>query len=294
MTSIALALCAATGVFLLVTVRPQVHDDRPQRGSVVHVVARAERRCELALRRAGLVGVTVGQFAATVTSVAIVAAAATALVIGPGIGAVVVGALAGSAPVAMWRSRRSAARRAAQEHWPRLIEELRVLTGPMGRPIPQALLEVGARGPEALRPAFDAARREWNLTTDFERTVTVLKDGLGDPTADATCETLLVVHEVGGDLDQRLAALSEDRRRDLHDRKDARAKLAGARTARLFVVLVPVGMAIAGLNVGDGADAYRSNAGQAFVVIGIALVAACWWWAARLMRLPVEERVFDR
>ena len=53
-------------------------------------------------------------------------------------------------------------------------------------------------------------------------------------------------------------------------------------------------MALAGLNVGDGRDAYRSTVGQVLVVLGIALVAACWWWAARLMRLPVEQRVFDR
>jgi tight adherence protein B len=160
--------------------------------------------------------------------------------------------------------------------------------------VPQALLEVGLRGPEELRPAFTAAQREWALSTDFERTVAVLKERLADPTADATCETLLVVHEVGGDLDSRLAALAEDRRRDLQDRQEAEAKLAGARLARMFVLLVPAGMAVAGLNVGDGREAFRSPLGQALVVVGIALTGACWWWAGRLMRLPVEERVFDR
>jgi tight adherence protein B len=289
-SSVLLAAVAAVGTFLLVTPRP----GRTRRRTTVPSVAELRERTELSLQRAGLDGVSPLQFAGTVLGVATVAALASTLVVGPGVGAVVIGCLAGAVPVAMWRGRRSAARQAAQEHWPRLIEELRVLTGPMGRPIPQALLEVGARGPVELRPAFAAAQREWNLTTDFERTVAILKDRLADPTADATCETLLVVHEVGGDLDARLAALAEDRRRDLHGRKDAHAKLAGARTARLFVVLVPLGMAIAGANVGDGRDAYRSGWGQLLVVIGIGLVVACWTWAGRLMRLPVEERVFDR
>jgi len=238
--------------------------------------------------------VTPLQFAGTVIGFGMATAMMTALLFGPGIGALLVGVIAGAWPAATWRARRTAARRAAQDHWPRLIEELRVLVGPMGRPIPQALLEVGARGPTELRGAFAAAQREWALTTDFERTVTVLKERLADPTADATCETLLVVHEVGGEVDSRLAALAEDRRRDLEDRKDARAKMAGARTARLFVVLVPLGMAIAGLNVGDGREAYRTTVGQTLVAFGIGLVAACWWWAATLMRLPVERRVFDR
>lgn len=290
MTSLFLAGLAATGVYLMVV--PRAASGRSRRSELSP--GAIGDRAQLALQRSGLDGVSPIQFAATVAGVGLAATIAASLVIGPSIGAVLIGVLAGSVPVTSWRGRRASTRRAAQEHWPRLIEELRVLTGPMGRPIPQALLEVGARGPAPLRPAFAAARREWNLTTDFERTVTVLKDRLADPTADATCETLLVVHEVGGDLDQRLASLAEDRRRDLHDRRDAQAKLAGARTARLFVVLVPLGMAVAGLNVGNGREAYRSTVGQLLVVAAIAMVGGCWWWASRLMRLPVDERVFDR
>ena len=80
------------------------------------------------------------------------------------------------------------------------------------------------RAPASLRPAFEAARREWVLSTDFERTVRVLKAGLADPTADAACETLLVAHEVGGtDLDRRLEALIDDRMLDVQGRKDAAA-----------------------------------------------------------------------
>lgn len=292
MSSIAVAMCAALGVHLLVTPR-RTRPER-QRRRWHELPRHLHLHLEGALLRAGLDGVSPRQFASTVTGLVVLSTLAASSILGPSVGAVLVGLIAGSWPVAMWRSRREATRRVARQHWPRLIEELRVLVGPMGRPIPQALLEVGRHGPVELRSAFDAAQREWSLTTDFERTVTVLKRRLADPTADATCETLLVVQEVGGDLDRRLAALAEDRRRDVQDRNDAQAKLAGARTARLFVVLVPLGMAITGVNVGDGRDAYQSSWGQALVVVGIALVAACWWWAARLMRLPVEQRVFDR
>jgi len=112
--------------------------------------------------------------------------------------------------------------------WPRLLEELRVLTSSLGRSVPQALLDVGRRAPEELRPAFWAAEREWLLSTDFPRTMRVLKAGLVDPTADAACETLLVAHEVGGtDLDRRLEALIDDRIQDAQGRKDARARQAG-------------------------------------------------------------------
>jgi tight adherence protein B len=289
MSSVACALLAAVGTYLMVS-RPPAARNR----SLDQQFRLWHNRAQGALRQSGLESISPVQFAVTVTAVGAVVAGVAALVLGPGIAAVVLGVLAGAGPVALWRSRRRAARRAAQDCWPRLIEELRVLVGPVGRPIPQAFLEVGGRGPDELRPAFRSAQREWALTTDFERTVTVLKDRLADPTADATCETLLVAHEVGGDLDARLEALADDRRRDLQDRKEADAKQAGSRLARWFVVLVPAGMAVAGLNVGDGSAAYRTTGGQVLVMLGIGLVVVCWWWAGRIMQLPEEERVFDR
>ncbi|HEV7762808.1 MAG TPA: hypothetical protein VGO78_27550 [Acidimicrobiales bacterium] len=197
-------------------------------------------------------------------------------------------------PLASARLRRQQLRAAAQEAWPRMIEEVRLRTSGLGRSVPQALFEAGAGAPVELRPAFEAAHREWTLSTDFERTIGVLKARLADPTADAACETLLVAHEMGGsDLDRRLDALIEDRVLDVQCRKDARSRQAGVRFARLFVLLVPCGMALTGMSIGTGRAAYGTPFGQVSVVVGIAAVAICWIWAGRLLRLPDEERVFD-
>ena len=87
-------------------------------------------------------------------------------------------------------------------------------------------------------------------------------------------------------------ALAEDRLQDNQGRKDAMAKQAGVRFARRFVLAVPIGMALAGMSVGEGRAAYGSSLGQSLVVAGIAMTAACWIWAGRIMRLPDEQRVF--
>ena len=288
MTGLLLALVGATGVFLLVTsrseaatagrpgiakVRPAVHrwlddlsdgDDRP-----LDLLAMA-------------------------TLLSVLGATLGFVVFGGVLPPLVAGAFAATFPLASARYRRDTRRRQAREAWPRMIEEIRLLTGSVGRSIPQALLEVGRRAPEPLRPAFASAEREWLLTTDFARTVAVLKARLADPTADATCETLLVAHEIGGaDLDRRLAALAEDRLVDLEGRKDALAKQAGVRFARRFVLVVPLGMALAGLSIGTGRSAYGTGAGQVLVASGLVVVAGCWAWAGRLMRLPEDERVFS-
>jgi tight adherence protein B len=236
------------------------------------------------VRPAELAGVMAGLF--------LVVAALVYGIFGAWLPALVAGGLGAWFPIGAARTRRERRRAEAREAWPRMIEEIRLLTGSVGRSIPQALFDVGRRAPEELRPAFAAAHREWVLSTDFERTLAVLRSRLADATADVVAETLLVAHQVGGsDIDRALEALAADRVQDLQARKDARAKQAGARFARRFVLLVPLGMAVAGLGIGDGRDAYRTAAGQLAVVFGIGLVAACWWWASRIMRLPEETRV---
>jgi len=247
------------------------------------------------LREAGLEGVDGHQVAAALLLLGALGTLVGALVFGPGPACVVVGVLSAIAPLGSFRARRARRRAAALDAWPRLIDEVRVLTGSSGRSIPHALFEVGERGPTELRPAFAAAQREWLLSTDLDHSLAVLRERLADPTADAVCETLVVAHQLGGtDLDARLRALADDRSRDLQDRKDAMARQAGARFARRFVLLVPAGMALAGLGIGDGRAAYATSSGQAMVVVAVGLVAACWWWAGRIMALPDDDRVFTR
>ena len=257
--------------------------------------ALTERRVEVDawLTQAGLADVDKREFVAVVATLLVLGTAVGFAIFGGPIPAMVVGGFTSSFPIAAYRRRRQNRRQRAQEAWPRMIEEIRVQTTSMGRSIPQALFDVGRRSPGELRPAFEAAHREWLLTTDFPRTIRVLKDRLADPTADMAAETLLIAHELGGsDLDRRLEALAEDRHQDVQGRKDARSRQAGARFARIFVLAVPAGMALAGISIGNGRDAYRSASGQLIVLIALTMVITCWIWAGRVMRLPEPDRVF--
>jgi len=247
------------------------------------------------LTQAGLGDVNPREFMAVVVTLFIIGSLLAYAVFGGVLPALAMGLFAASFPVDSFRRRRQDRRLKAQEAWPRMIEEMRVQTSSLGRSIPQALFDIGGRAPVELHPAFEAAHREWLLTTDLSRSLQVLKMQLADPTADMACETLLIAHELGGtDLDSRLAALADDRRQDVQGRKDAQSHLAGARFARLFVLIVPAGMALAGMSIGNGRAAYQAGSGQAVVLVALALVIGCWVWAGAVMRLPETERVFDR
>lgn len=245
------------------------------------------------LDQAGLVGVPVRHLGAAMAAAALVGGFGCWLLFG-GIVAPVAGAAFGSTfPVAAFRRRHDARMETAAEAWPRLLEEIRLRTGSLGRSVPQALFEAGRRAPAEWRAAFDGAEREWLLTTDFRLTIGRLRERLDDPTADVIAETLLMAHEIGSaDLDGRLADLITDRDLELQGRKDAASRLAGVRFARRFVLLVPLGMALAGLTIGSGRSAYGTFGGQLCVLIGVVSVAACWWWSSRLMQMPSRPRVF--
>lgn len=292
MTALLLAVLAAYGTFLIYTAVAMrwtgiglspVGDTRRS----------SRRRTADWLAQAGLQDVEPREFAAVMAVLFVIGAALAFALFAGALPALVAGLFAATFPVASYRARRDRRHSEARESWPRLIEELRLQTGSLGRSIPQGLFEVGRRAPEELRPAFAAAEREWLLSTDFPRTVSVLKERLADVTADTALETLLVAYEVGGsDLDRRLSALVEDRIQDLQGRKDAQARQAGVRFARRFVLIVPLGMTLAGLSIGTGREAYQTVGGQIAVAGGLSVVAGCWLWAGRLMRLPEEQRVF--
>lgn len=285
------ALAAMAGVYLLITASGRRRSATAASGASPRGSARERARAWMV--QAGIADTRPGEFAAAMALLVCVGGAGAFVLFGGVIPAAVAAAACAGIPLSMYRSRRRNRLAAARDAWPRMLEELRVLIGSIGRSVPQALFEVGRRGPPEWRSAFAAAEREWLLTTDFGRTVAILKHGLADPTADVVCETLAVAHELGGsDVDARLADLIEDRILDLQGRKDAASRQAGVRFARRFVLLVPLGMALAGLTIGTGRSAYSSFGGQVAVGAGLIAVAACWVWAGRLMRLPEEPRVF--
>jgi tight adherence protein B len=279
MMAVIVAMAAALGVFYFYTALalrwpglgfgPRVPGGRRTRRG---------RRADEWLAQAGLGDVALSEFGAVMGVLFLVGALAGFLIFGAPLPALVLGAFSATLPLAAYRRCRAVVHGKAQEAWPRMIEEVRILTGAVGRSVPQALFEADRSAPTKLRPAFDAAQREWLLSTHFGRTVDVLKARLAETTADAAGETLLIAHELGGsDLDQRLAELGEDRRIDLRDHKDSRARQAGARFARWFVIIAPLGMAAAGLSIGSGRDAYQTPVCQALVVLALAMIVGCWW-----------------
>jgi tight adherence protein B len=287
-----LAAVAAYGTFLVYTA-VAFHWRGMGAGPPVSGGPRPRPRAHEWLAQAGLHDTGLADLAGAALALAVIGAAGAFALFGGPAAAAAAGLFAAATPFAAARNRRRRRRAQAREAWPRLIQEIRLQVTGVGRSVPQAVFDVGRRAPVELRPAFHAGQREWLLGGDFGRAMSVLKSHLADATADTVCETLLVAHDLGGsNVGRRLEALAEDRIIDLQGRKDAFSRQAGARFARRFVVVVPLGMALVGLTIGSGRAAYATTTGQLLVVVAIGMVVACWAWAGLFMRLPDEQRVF--
>ena len=290
MTVLAIAAVAGYGVHLLYTavaLRWIGFGPGPRRPRI-----RRTRLPQL-IMRLGLGELAPRTVAASMLLLAIAGFAFGVALFGGALAGLILGGFAATAPIGLARLRHERLAAKAHEAWPSVIEEIRLLTGSLGRSIPQATFEAGARAPAGLRHAFDEAHREWLISTDFARSLGVLKAELHHHTVDIVAETLLTAHELGGaDDGRRLRALAEDRLMDQQHRRDANARQAGVRFARWFVLVVPLGMALAGLSIGNGRDAYATTTGQLLVAFALFLIIGCWIWAGRIMRLPDDERVF--
>lgn len=283
MTSIALVICGVAGTWLL-TAADACMPRLPRRWTAALAMSLEARR---ASPRRLLLG-TLGATAAALTGWT-----AAWMLFGGLVAPALVAGCSAAVPARASVARRRRRVDNSRQAWPRMLAEIRIGVTHRNQSIPAALFAAGSHAPEEMRAAFEDAARAWALSTDFESSLRVLKTSLADPTADAICETLLAAHQIGGvRLDVRLRALAEAAHAEAAARSDARAKQAGARFARSFVALVPAFMAVIGLSIGRGREAYQAPGGQWLVALSVLAVIGCWLWAGRIMAIPLRKRVF--
>jgi tight adherence protein B len=136
----------------------------------------------------------------------------------------VFGALAALLPVATLRGR---ARRRAREHadlWPDAVDNLASAVR-AGLSLPEAVVQLGERGPEGLRDPFVRFGRDYQSSGRFEVALDRLKDRLADPTGDRVVEALRLARDVGGgDLGRMLRSLSGFLREEARTRGELEAR----------------------------------------------------------------------
>lgn len=194
-------------------------------------------------------------------------------------------------PVALVRARARRRRAVMRELWPDVVDNL--ASGVRaGLSLPEALAQVGGRGPEVLRPAFQAFAVDYRATGRFGQSLDRLKDRLADPVADRICEALRVARDVGGcDLGRLLRNLSAFLREDARTRSELEARQSWTVNGARLAVAAPWCVLALLATRPESVRAYNTPTGGLVLAVGGAVSVVAYRLMLRVGRLPEEHRV---
>jgi len=201
------------------------------------------------------------------------------------------GLIAGYTPIAVLRSRRRRRQRELRELWPEVVDNLASAVR-AGLSLPEALSQLGSRGPAALRGPFQRFGQDYRATGRFGDCLDRLKAGLADPTGDRIVESLRLAREVGGsELGRLLRTLSAFLRDDVRTRAELESRQTWTINAARLAVAAPW-LILAVLSVRpEAVRAYNSAGGVLVLVCGGGLCIVAYRLMLRIARLPGEKRV---
>lgn len=245
------------------------------------------------LDRAGLPGTTVGGVWAVCGSTALVASTAIEVVSRTVTVAVAFGALSGYLPMAMLAGRARRRQHELAEVWPEAVDNLASAVR-AGMSLPEALTQLGHRGPEPLREPFLAFGVDYQVTGRFAESLDRLKQRLSDPVGDRVVEGLRIAREVGGgELGSLLRNLSGFLREDARTRSELESRQAWTVNGARLAVAAPWLVLLLLCFQREVITRYASPQGVMVLSIGAGLCLLAYRLMVRIGRLPDEQRVLS-
>ena len=173
------------------------------------------------------------------------------------------GVIAAYAPVGAGAGAGQRQRRAElRDLWPEVVDNL--ASGVRaGLSLPEALTQLGERGPEELRRPFARFGEDYRATGRFYDCLDRLKASLADPVGDRIVESLRMAREVGGtDLGRLLRTLSAFLREDARTRAELETRQGWTVNAARLAVAAPwIVLALLSLRP-EAVGAYNSPRGS--------------------------------
>jgi tight adherence protein B len=201
------------------------------------------------------------------------------------------GLIASWSPYALVRFRQRQRRAELRDVWPEVVDNL--ASGVRaGLSLPEALTQIGMRGPVELRRPFLRFGEDYRATGRFHDSLDRLKAALADPVGDRIVESLRMAREVGGsDLGRLLRTLSAFLREDARARAELETRQGWTVNAARLAVAAPwFVLALLALRP-EAVAAYNSPEGVVVLASGGAMCLVAYRLMLRIGRLPEEVRV---
>lgn len=250
-----------------------------------------QERLREMLVQAGIEGVSPQQLIGASAGLGIVVAV---LVLGTSrvpVIALLFGLFAALLPLVLVRRRRAQRSIELREVWPEAVDNL--ASGVRaGLSLPEALTQLGGRGPEQLRSAFLRFGADYRATGRFGESLDALKVNLSDPVGDRVVESLRMAREVGGtDLGRLLRTLSAFLREDARTRSELETRQGWTVNAARLALCAPWVLLLLLSSQPRAVASYNTPAGTLVLLAGGGVSFAAYRVMLRIARLPVERRV---
>jgi len=194
-------------------------------------------------------------------------------------------------PVALVKYRARQRRAELRELWPDVVDNLASAVR-AGLSLPEALAQLGHRGPEPLRRPFQHFGEDYRATGRFHPSLDRLRERLADPTGDRICESLRIARDVGGsDLGRLLRTLSSFLRDDARTRSELEARQSWIVNAARLAVAAPWLLLLMLSMRTEAARAFSGSGGWVVLSVGAVMCVVAYRLMVRLGRLPEEARI---
>ncbi len=257
------------------------------------VTAASTGRTRELLDRAGLADTSVTGVHAVCAAAALVCFVAVQAISHTATVAATFGLLGGYLPVATLAGRARRRQRELAEVWPEAVDNLASAVR-AGMSLPEALTQLGHRGPEPLREPFLGFGTDYQVTGRFADSLDRLKARLADPVGDRVVEGLRIAREVGGgELGSLLRNLSGFLREDARTRSELESRQAWTVNGARLAVAAPWLVLLLLCFQREVIARYASPAGVVVLALGAGLCLVAYRVMVRIGRLPEERRVLS-
>lgn len=182
------------------------------------------------------------------------------------------------------------------EFWPSYLDRTRSKIISSSRALPYIFFDQEFIGStfedELLRPG----RREFENSGDIQKAIVAIWKNADHNITNLVCSSLYDIRgATTSQVETHLNTIAETIRAHNSLDNEARAKLAGVRTTRAFILIIPIGMALVGLSFAGSIKPFLLPSSIVQEAFAASVLIGCWLWSSNLMKFPSwPVRKFDK
>lgn len=173
------------------------------------------------------------------------------------------------------------------EFWPNYLDQTRSKMRSSSRALPYVLFDESLIGTTFQMELLQAGRREFENSGDLRKALHRIWESADHNMTSFVCSALCdLLGSTSHQIEEQMKVIVATLRSHNALEREAKSKLAGVRAARAFIVIIPTGMALAGLSFAGSVAPFTTATSLAEMAAALAILAGCWYWSSRLMIFP--------